>query len=234
METTELKGNGQIRAGRIEIDVPYRDGKSTFVLPMHGPDYHSKVMGKIDSQKLLRPTTSQVLSLVDLAMQNPSEAHCKEILNRFTNNYLWSGTESMSFPEGVIVYDNVDAEMPKNTLVLRKMIKEGDRRARFVEPGFQTGDMPIEDFLSNPYTIAQVGEEMIPVVRRVAERLRLSNAYVSGLDSSNQDVKRFTAVSGYGGRLDLDGNYDDNCRNGHASGVLDTAEGSAPKNLGKE
>jgi hypothetical protein len=111
MEIKQLKGNGRIRVVRTEIDVPYRGEMVTFVTPLVGPNYHRKVMRKIDSQRLLRPTASQTFSLVDLAMQNPNEQHCAKVLDKFGKNYLWTSTESLSFPEGVLVYDNVDGKM---------------------------------------------------------------------------------------------------------------------------
>jgi|APSaa5957512622_1039677.scaffolds.fasta_scaffold31612_2 hypothetical protein len=229
METIALKGNGQVRQGRTEIDVPYNDGKITFVQPLVGPNYHAEVMGSIDSQGLLRPTTAQTLSLVDLAMQNPDEAHCKEILERFRKNYLWTSTESLSFPEGVIVYDNVDGKMPSTSKELMKLADKNDPRARFVQRGFKTGEMRISEFLEHPYTVAQVGEDMLPVVQRVAEQLNKKYAYIYGLDEASQDTKRFTAVYVYVDRLLLCGDYRGGGRVGCASGVLNTGEASRAK-----
>lgn len=229
MATTNLKGNGQLRTGRIEIDVPYLGKTSTFVLPLIGPDYHEHVMGKIDSQKLYRPTTAEVLSLADLAFQNAGEPNCAEIINRFKKNYLWAGTESLSFPEGVLVYDNIDGKMPQTSKGLIKLLDAKDQRVRLVKPGFKTGSMSISEFLKHPYVIAQIGEKMIETAERVAKACHETEAYVFGLDRADSDTKRLTAVcSGWdGGRLFLDGDYGEGNNGGCASGVSKSAEGAA-------
>jgi len=226
MEIITLKGNGQLRTGKTELDVPCLDKTLTFILPLIGPNYHENVMGEIDSQKLYRPTTAQTLSLVDLAMQNPKEKHCAEILNRFKNNYLWTATENLTFLEGVLVYDNTDGKMPQTSEELLKLYDAKDKRVRFVKPGFKTGVMPISEFLEHPYTIAQVGEDMFKTAERVAKVCHKKEAYVFGLYKANSDVKRLTAVnSGWrGSRLYLDGYFPGSCFPGgygcgYASGV---------------
>lgn len=220
MATIELKGNGQLRIGRTEIDVPHKGGIITSVLPLIGPNYHKDVMGEIDSASLLRPTTAQTLSLLDLAFQNPDDQHCEEILNRFRRDYLRTSTESLSFPEGVIVYDNIDGQMPSTSSELMKLVEAGNKRTRFVKEDFKTGWMSISDFLKHPYTIAQIGEDMIPVAERVAKQLHKKEAYVSGLSRANSDTKRFTALGGYGGGgFSLSGGYDGG-GGGCASGIL--------------
>jgi len=197
MAVINLNGNGQLRIGRTELDVPHLGKILTFMLPLIGPDYHKDVMGEIDSQKLYRPTTAQKLSLVDLAMQNLNEKHCAKISNRFKNNYLWTATESLSFTEGVLVYDNTDGKMPQTSEELLKLRDAKDKRVRFVKPGFEIGVMPILEFLKHPYTIAQVGEDMLETVERVAKACHKKEAYVFGLDKANSDEKRLTALYSY-------------------------------------
>jgi|GEM_PF-2678316 len=222
MEVIELKGNGQLRTGRTELDVPHLGKTLTFVLPLIGPNYHRDVMQGIDSQGLYRPTTAQIFSLVDLALQNPDEPHCAEIRNRFKNNYLWTGTETLSFPDGVLVYDNIDGKMPQTSEGLIKLADAGDKRVRLVEPDFETGWMPIPKFLKNPKTIAQVGEEMIPIVERVAKACYKREAGVWSLGKQSSDTNRQTAVCSGGdyGRLYLYSDCHDGDGVGFGSGVL--------------
>lgn len=232
MQTIELKGNGQLREGRTELGVPHLDDRVTFVLPLNGPNYHAQVMGAIDSQELLRPTTAQVLSLIDLAQQNPEEPNCANILERFTNKYLWTSTENLSFSKGVIVYDNIDGKMPKTRRGLLELAESDDPRARFVEKGFPTGRMPLADSLNHPYIIAQIGEKMLPVFEKIVKRLDTSKepkVYVSGLSSTSKNEKRYSAVSGYDDRFDLVGYYLDYIRVGYASGVSGTGGASREK-----
>lgn len=222
MEAVQLKGNGQIRAGRIELDVPHLGKTLTYVLPLIGPSYHKTVMSKIDSQALLRPTTAQTFSLVDLALKNQDNQYCAEIVNRFKNNYLWTSTESITSPEGHIVYDNVDGKMPQDSKGLVRLADGGDTRIRVVKPGFKTGFFSLPDFLKHPVLIAQVGEQMIPIVERVAKTLNKAGGYVFTVEKSKTDDKRLTAVDSlrYNVRLGLDGDYRDGYNNGFASGVL--------------
>jgi len=221
MEVHNLKGNGKLRIGRTELDVPHLGKTLTFILPLIGPDYHMDAMAEIDSQGLYRPTTAEVLSLVDLALQNKEEPYCAEILRRFNRGYLWTATESLSFPEGVIVYDNIEGKMPQTNKGLLDLVNKKDERVRLVQPEFKMGRMPISEFFKNPYAIAQIGENMIETAERVAKAFNKKEAFVYGLDKSDSDVKRLTAVSsGWNDcRLGLDGDYHDGNNSGCVSGV---------------
>ena len=75
MEVHNLIGNWELRIGRTELDVPHLGKILTFILPLIGPDFHKNVMDKIDSQELYKPTTAEVLSLVNLALQNKEEPY---------------------------------------------------------------------------------------------------------------------------------------------------------------
>ncbi len=178
-------------------------------------------MDKIDSQDLYRPTTAETLSLVDLALQNPDEQYCAKILKRFKNNYLWTGTESLSFSEGVLVYDNIDGKMPQTSKGLLDLVNAKDERVRLVHSEFERGYMSISKFLKNPYTIAQIGENMIETAERIAKSISKKGAYVFGLDKSSSDTKRLTAVGSdwNDGRLDLDGDSRAGDSDGCVSGV---------------
>lgn len=234
MEVIKLKGNGQLRTGRTEIDVPYLGRIITYVLPLIGPGYHKNVMEQIDSQtpKLLRPTTAQQLSLVDLALQNQDDTHCSAILQRFKENYLWTATEGLSFPEGYIAYDNIDGKMPQTSQELIKMLGVKDQRVRLVNPGFKTGYLPMSEFLKHPVLVAHVGEEMIPIVERVAKKFNRNGGYVFAVDKAGSDTKRLTAVysNRNGDRLFLHGDCVDGNRVGCASGVSYSAEGNRAEN----
>ena len=229
METIQLKGNGAIREGRIELDVPHLGKTITYVLPLIGPNYHENVMQEIDSQKLLRPTAAQVFSLIDLALQNQGEPHCDEIVRKFRGNYLWTATEGLSYLQGHIAYDNVDGKMPQTSQGLLSLIAKKDSRVRQVQPGFKTGFFPLNEFIKHPVITAYVGEEMIPTVERVAKTLNSSGGYVYSLNKTAQDTKTLSAVGGYGGCwLGFLGDYGAGDDGGFASGVLASGEASAP------
>ncbi|MEK6855090.1 MAG: hypothetical protein AABX73_02605 [Nanoarchaeota archaeon] len=222
MAIINLKGNGQLRTGRTELDVPHLGKILTSVLPLIGPNYHANVMGEIDKQSQSRPTTAQTISLVDLALQNQDVAHCIEVVQKFKNNYLWSATEGTSFSEGYLAYDNIDGKMPSDSESLVRMFSEKDSRVRLVKPDFKIGYFPLKDFLKHPVLVAHVGEEMIPTVERVAKTLNKSGGYVYVVNNSKSDDKRLTAICSDrgGGRLGLDGYCSGDSDGGCASGVL--------------
>ena len=225
MEQKTLNGDGRMLVEVVEtprgIIVHHKNELLTFSYPMIGPGYFKKIMPEVDKIGK-RPTTAQTLSLVDLALQNPDDKYCQELLNRFRNQYFWTGTQSTSFNEGVIVYDNVDGKMPSSSGDLVKLHLVEDPRVRFVKKGFKSGSMPISEFLKHPYVIAQIGEDMIPIAERVAQKLHKTDAYVFGVESASKDVNQYTALySGCSrGRLCLVGIYDVDGGNGCASGVL--------------
>jgi len=227
MEIKELNGNGKIVVARKEIYVPHLDGVFASSLPMVGPASFKNVMSAIDEDKGLRPTTAQTFSLVDLALQNPEEEHCKDILSKFKNKWFWTATESLWGNEDVIVYDNVDGKMPFDRKSLIKRYEDGDEAVRIVPYGFKTESQSIAKFIKNPYVIAQVGNKnMIDVVKRVTKRISNIDPYVSALGSTNEDVKRYTVLdSGWcGDILSLVASRDGSDYNGYAFRVCNASK----------
>ncbi len=222
MTTKRLNGNGKIVVARTEIYVPHLGEVLAFSLPMNGPSYFKNVMGSIDEDKGLRPTTGQTISLVDLAMQNPDEEHCKEILRKFRNNYFWTATENLWGKDNVIVYDNIDGKMPSDRKSLIKRHKDGDKSVRIVPYGFKTENQTVDELLKNPYVLAQVGDkDLLDVVKRVAEGISKKMPYVWTLGSTDEDLKGYTALGSYWNvdRVGFDGSYVDNDGGGYASRV---------------
>ena len=232
METISLNGNGRIRVARTEIEVPHAGGVITQVLPLVGPGNYQNVMGMISQEGLLRPTTGQTFSLVHLALQNPDEEHCKTILSRLKNQYLWTSTENLWGKEDVIVYDNIDGNMPSDRKSLITRMKDGDKSVRVVPYGFQTGSQSVSDLVKNPYITAQVGDLPSEVVAEVAKKVSKVQPYVYALGPQTNDTKRYTAgVSGWNdSRLIVIGYCVVNDDNGYASGVCRSAEGTSQKN----
>jgi hypothetical protein len=223
-KTIQLNGNGRIRtgrrAGRTEIDVPHADRIITSVLPLVGPGKYQAVMGAISQEGLLRPTSSQTLSLVNLALQNPDEEHCKTILLRLRDYYFWTSTQNLWGKEDVIVYDNVDGEMPSDRESLIKRNKDGDKAVRAVPYGFMIGRQSILDFVKNPYVKAHFQDVPEEVVAEIAKKVSRKLPYVWALGPQGKDVKRYTALdsSWFGDGLNLVGNCGDVLEDGYASG----------------
>jgi len=230
MTTTKLKGYGEIRASKVELDVPHLGQTLTFVLPIIGPGSHKNVMGKIDKQKLLRPTTAQLFSLIDLVSQNPDNEYCFYLTKRLNNPYLWTSTESLYFPEGYIAFDNIDGKMPNNSNDLMSLINEKDPRVRLVEPGFKDGFFLLKDFLKHPVLLAHIGEEMIPTVERVVKRLKgLAGGWINASDKSPRDKKRFTVIYtiGTAAEISLYCHGDNEKKLGYSPGIVDKSSSSS-------
>lgn len=223
----ETLTKANIRRGRTEIDVPYKDRTITFIYPAKGLGTYQSVMDQVSLDSLLRPTSSQTIPLVDLALQDKDEPELKDVLAKFKNNYLWASTENLSIPGNrIIVYDNVDGKMPQTSKELLEMYESKDPRVRFVEGSFETESQSISDFVKNPYVIAQFGEEQMDLVAKVAERFKYK-PYVNALQNVDREAKRYTALDSDwdGFRLGVDGcrvDYDD----GFAFGVRNTGEAS--------
>ena len=220
METKELKGNGKIAVARTEIYVPHLNESLAFSWPMEGPNHFKDVMCAIDLDKRLRPTTSKTFSLIDLALQNLDEKHCKDIISKFRNNYFWTSTENLWTPGEVIVYDNIDGKMPSDRESLIKRCKDGDKAIRIVPYGFKTEKQSIDEFLKNPYVIAQIGDKnMLDVVKRVAEGI--NKPYIWVLNKPQRDMRRYFALDSGGEDFGLRmiGDHGGRSNHGYASGV---------------
>ena len=153
-------------------------------------------MSVIDACRQFRATTGQIFSLVDLALQNPDEKHCKNILSKFKDSCFWTSTENLLGKEDIIIYDNVNGNMPPDRDSLVKRHKNGDRAVRIVPYGFQTERQSVEEFLKNPYLIAQIGNKnMLDVVERVVKGVSKNKPYVRALNPTQEDIKKYTAMN---------------------------------------
>ena len=149
---------------RIEIDVDSKYGSFTAVFPSHIAGYnvydrsyypsvpkwfsqgssYQETMEGISKEGLLRPTTKQIIQVIDLFKENifvPHKENPKWIASWNQPGYFfealdfrrfWSATESRPTENGVLVYDNVDGKMSTNPETLIGMAKDKDPRVRFV------------------------------------------------------------------------------------------------------
>lgn len=237
MITKELNG-GRIRIGRTEMDYKHGNEILTSAYPLEGPGTPQRVMGAIDKAGLLRPTTAQIFSLMDFALSNPDEEQCEYIISRAKNQWLWTATENLWGKEDVILYDNVDGNMPSDRASLIKRMKDGDKAVRVVKYGFKTGRQSVSDLVANPYIIGQVGDKdfVEDVVARVAKNISKRDPCVYAFyvlnHPTSKDTHSYTALdldwanwAGIHG-LEVDGEcYDDSDigdapGDGYAPGIL--------------
>jgi len=231
MQTKNLKGNGKIVLVRTEISteiyVSHMGEPLAFSLPIEEKGDYIEVMTQIRGERLSIPTTAQTFSLVNLALQNPDEEHCQDILNKFRRNYFWTSTENLYTPKEIIVYDNVDGTMPFDRESLLKRHKEGDKAVRVVPYGFKTKRQSVNELLKNPYVIAQVGsKDMLEVVKRVVEGVSKNKPLIWILNKPSKNVRKYNtrkySALGSGWGLDafgLGGFFDFSHSDGYAPRV---------------
>ena len=197
--------------GRTEIYVPHNEELLTFVYLTKGTSTYAEIMEHLTKEKLLMPTTAQLFSLLDLALQDPENFYYSGILNEFNSNFLWTSTENLFLTDGgVMVYDNTSNNMSVSKEDLIERLSSGDKTVRFVPSGFRTGCISLQDFLEHPYLIAQVGEDMLKTVERVAKNYNNTKADIFCLNKPDIDIKQCTQVDSYSGKLCISVTYCDN------------------------
>jgi hypothetical protein len=75
------------------------------------------------------------------------------------NAICWTSTKNLWTPEGVIVFDDPEGNMPKDEKSLMSLYQQGNPSVRYVKKGFKDDEMSISDFVKNPLIVAQVGNE---------------------------------------------------------------------------
>jgi hypothetical protein len=193
MAIVNPEGNG--------ILVPHLGKTLTFILPfiddLSTREKGSSVMETIDEKDLLRPTTAQTLSLLNLVLQNPDEEHCKNIIQKLRNYFLWTSTENLYTSKGIIIYDNVDGKMPSDRDGLLKLLEEGNKAVKLVPYGFKRSSQPLSEFVKNPYVIAQAGDLPEEMISNVADKINKYGVHdVDTLDHfGTEDMKRPTSIN---------------------------------------
>jgi len=157
-----------------------------------GPGDYQKTMQEVYLMSLQKPTSSQIISILDKALENSENDLYKKVLDIFINKYLWTCTEHIFLPEdGVIIYDNLIGKiLPFNKL---KKFVEKDKNFRFVPFGFKTGNMSLEDFLSNPLVINHFKEDSMKIVEKIAKHFK-GEPYASALCYPKQSERKFCAI----------------------------------------
>ena len=238
MKIKNLNGNGKLflDTDKVEIYVPHLDEilafdlhSLYFVYNEMGKGSYKNVMDEISDRGLLRPTTAQNFSLLNVALQNKNEKFCKHILKRFNSQHVWSSTEHLWGKEEVVVYDNVDGKMPPARKSLIELHKRGDKAVRVVPHGFEIYSQTVDEFVNNPYILAQVGDErMKEIVRQVAKGISRYNPMILELELNEPGKKTYTSLD-FGKRvvgLTVDYCGEDGDSGGYAFGVR-VVEGKA-------
>ena len=165
----------------------------TDVKEIIGPEDYNHVMQAVSNKGLVRPTSAQLISLLNDSYQNAGSTLSADIVDKFEHHYLWTATEHITLPnQGILIYDNIQGEkLPIDRLVA--MHNARNERVRFAPYGFKTKTQSISDFLSNPLVIEHFGEAAMPIVEEIVKRLKFE-PYVSALLESEKSERRYCAL----------------------------------------
>ncbi|VVB80480.1 Uncharacterised protein [uncultured archaeon] len=148
--------------------VHYKNTRIEFARKVVGREGYDVCMRVLDSNDLQRPTTKQILLLLQHLYRNKKEKFYSDFLNELQGETIFCGTENLYCSEGVIVFDNVDGKMPNTKKELLRRMREGDKAIRMINWGFKTSSSGLENVLKNPYVLAQVGsEDMLEVLHEL-------------------------------------------------------------------
>jgi len=167
-------------------------GTNIIITPddMIGPEDHQHVMQQISDKGLFRPTSAQIIYLLDASFQNKDDPLCKDIIDKLRNKYLWTATEHTSESnEGIFVYDNIFGIDLSIDQLMQKFDSK-DEQVRFTPYGFKTKNQSINEFINNPYVINHFGEKAMPSVERVVKHIG-SEPYASALLESEKSERRY-------------------------------------------
>jgi hypothetical protein len=190
------EANEIIRTIVPKAEIPVLHGREilNFILPMAGPGSFGDIMAKVDMEGT-RPTTAQTFSLINYALQNPNELNRKYLFDKLRTAYFWTSTENLFTPNEIIVYDNIDGKMPYDRKTLLERHIAGDRAIRVVSYKFLTGYQSVEQFLINPYVVAQIGSKIVSdATKNTEEAPCLLGTSVLASEGATREVRYRSAI----------------------------------------
>ena len=172
----------EVEAGRILLKkIPHEGKEISFVYPAYTGTY-GQVVEAIDKAGLKRPSSGELVSLIDEVWKNSRGEYESRILDNFTRWWLWEDTGELYLPksneeinDGVIFEYNPKIigkllSMDKNSLVQR--LKENDPLVKFVPFGYKIGIMNFRELLCNSYILARYGNEGAEKIIRIASKYK--------------------------------------------------------------
>ena len=183
---------------RIYLDFLHENFIITFAHPPKGPNTYFKVREQLLKQELETPTTSQNISLVHAAWQNPKEKYSKEVIDIIRNRWLWCFTGILYVPnEGAYILDKPEVKDDKiimNKSDLTKRLEEKDSRARFVPFGYKIGPQTIRELSKNKFLYNLVGEE---TTEKLAETCgeHKHKPFISSFNNIEEELVRVVAFN---------------------------------------
>ena len=241
--TTQTNKGYEVKIGRTEIIIPYKDKKLTFISPAKGHDTYVNLGKQILNDNLKLPTGEYTASLLHAAYYGPEDfkntTPISNVRNIMKEGWMYVFNKNLWIPKkqenaGVfVVYDEkgVGLSQDLNQGKLEKALEEGeeivingvkikvskDRKIRFASrDSYEGGFQSAEDFAKNGFVIANYleGANQLAEVSKTFD----SEPKVWILDSTNSE-QRVSALSGDGGWLHVGGGFDGGSRS-RAFGVL--------------
>jgi hypothetical protein len=199
----------EVEAGQIFLKkIPHGGKEINFVYPAYRGNY-GEVTEAIDKAGLKKPSSGELVSLIDDAWGNSRGEYESKILDNLMGGWLWEYTGNLYIPKsneevngGVIIEHNPKIIggkliMDKNSLVQR--LKENDPLVKFVPFGFKTGIMNLRELMCNPYILARYGNEGVEKIIRISSKYKNHPALYSS--DSNLDKEK-VVMSGFDNALD--------------------------------
>lgn len=172
----------EVEAGRILLKkIPHEGKEISFVYPAYMGTYE-QVAEAIDKAGLKRPSSGELVSLIDDVWRNSRGEYESHILDNLTMGWLWEFSGNLYLPKsneepnnGVILESNPKIigkllSMDKNSLVQR--LKENDPLVKFVPFGYKTGILTLKELLINSYILARYGSEGAEKMVRIASKYK--------------------------------------------------------------
>ncbi|MDP1729032.1 MAG: hypothetical protein Q8L27_02405 [archaeon] len=219
------KKHYKITRGRTELTIPHEKGEITFVSPARGPGNYLIVQEKIEEAGLIMPTFAQLVSLVYTASQNRGELEFQDVLDKFNRKILVTSTGSHYLDyKGVYIRDNFsfreNGELERVSQ-LQKMIKNKDKRVRFVPFGFEIGEQSPSRLVRNPYVIGLAGKEGAKKLVEISKNcVPFYPPYIYGLKSFQGYIRVMTRLDGNADRLTFGANHNHEDLNCYSWGIV--------------
>jgi len=250
---TQTTQNYEVKTGRSEISVPYKDGKLVFIHPSFGLESYWGVARAVVKAGLKLPTSEHSASLVHAAYCGPKEftetpqvTNIGDIMKRgglwIANRNLWTPTQGKN-PGVYVVLDEKGVGTMSELRVndLEKELEDCEEvngirfskneKVRFApRDTYKDGEQTPDELAKNGFVIASYGVKGAEQLAEVSRKFSylpvtwiLEPKHEAELRVSALDAN-YDAYSGYRLHVRADGG-----RYGHAFGVLEMKTAEAPE-----
>ena len=146
----------------------------TEALRIYGPNTYSKVKEQIETDNLITPTFSELISLVHTVF-NSDDKYREEINRLVVKSRLWGFTGILYIPnKGAYIQDNPEIKNDRPFMEesdLERRLEANDPSVRHVPFGYKIWQMKSSELAKNPFVIALAnGEENAEKLAEFADK----------------------------------------------------------------